>query len=99
MNIAEIHPSDDSQVFAYWLSDYVAGSITAADEFKVFDAIGNGYRSPAALSTELRVGQGAVEALCLVLCSAGFLKRDYDGFELTRVSRDYWLTGSPLYRG
>ena len=73
--------------------------VQTAVELGIFDAIESTPLAAAAVASELRLNQQAVELLLNALTALGLLEKHRQVFSLTEISRRHLLRDSPHYAG
>ncbi len=91
--------SSDSPMWDMWLSMYHLATITVADELGLFKEIHVNEISIDQLAKKLNIDKRGIEALCNVLISLGFIKKEDELLKLTPVAETYLIPSQPFYWG
>lgn len=73
-----------------------ARALLTAVRLGVFEAIGTGSQSAAALAPRLNADASALDLLLRTLVFAGYLRQDRDGYVLSKLARRSFLPGGEL---
>ena len=99
MNEYTAPPSDDRHIWDLWLTGTYQGTIVAADDAGLFDALATRAATAEELAQRLDFDVRATRIVLRLLAALGLLVARRGAYQLTDQARHYLVRSSPFYWG
>ena len=99
MNEYTAPPSDDRHIWDLWLTGTYQGTIVAADDAGIFDALATRAATAEELAQRLDFDVRATRIVLRLLAALGLLVARLGAYQLTDQARHYLVRSSPFYWG
>lgn len=99
LDLTTLEIPDERELVDAWLAPLAVACMSAADEYRLFDAFGDQPLAIDSLARTLELDEAALLDVCRVLVAMDLLQVNGDAFVLSAKANAYCVSTSPLYRG